>query len=270
MKKTQCTSADLLPSKLIRPEDRIETIKRRPNNPSVPKKTIEIDAPYDDPTIRKKPRYEHSLSRLIKKNPRISSTINKMQDKCNNNDEKTIQQQVPTLSSPEHVVDHTTNQNNPDKTPDSISISSSISPMIIPEDTDIDKQLSKDLTVSDSEDETINDSILNTTDTATESDNSSTNQCSINDSSSDISNTDLSLISLTKPAPYVAEPSKPIPAYIPTPKTKREEKGRRALRYIPIAEWMFDQWRIISKANQRVGDAMKTAMIEEGLLFARK
>lgn len=270
---TPCTSASPLPSKMVRPEDRIKAIKLRMTKPPSTRKTIEIDAPQYDPTVRKKARYEHSLSRLIKKNPRVTATVSKIQQKyeCPNKDTLCKKELIATTT--EHVDNEVKDNNDLISITDSISNTSSNPPIDIPTDTDIDaenKLLLSELNVSDSEDESSIECTTSTKCSANESDNIQTDQCSNSDSNSVISQTELLLDCTTKPNPYVPEPMKPAPSYVPTPKTTKQEKGRRVVRYIPVSEWMYDQWRIISKANQHVGNAMREAMIEEGLLYARK
>lgn len=273
-KTTQCTSASPLPSKMVRPEDCIKAIKRRMTNPVTNKKIIQIEVPSFDPTIRKKPRYEHSFSRLIKKNPRVTSTVLKIQQKCDNDNHDIAPSQEPGSISPEHVDNNSNNsKNEPICILDSISSTSSSPPIDIPEEMDIEsenKLLLIELEVSDSEDEVNQDCTSSIKDSTDESNDTHTDQCSISDNTSEKSQTEQLIKCDTEPNPYTAEPKQPVPPYIPTPKHPKEEKRRRAVRYIPVAEWMFDQWRIISKANQAVGDAMRDAMIKEGLLHARK
>lgn len=128
---------------------------------------------------------------------------------------------------------------------------------------DSDHQLLSDLAVSDSDED------IETKVPPVKIDNSSDQSPSDQESTSDSIDSVSKTMSITKPTPYEVEPTQPIPSYVPTPKN-RENVGRRAVKYIPVSEWMFDQLRIICKANQNVGEAMKNAMIQEGLLHVRK
>lgn len=65
MNKTTNTSA-CLPPRMITPTERINLLKQRMTSPTTTRQTIEINAPMMDPTVRKKPRYEHSLSRIVR------------------------------------------------------------------------------------------------------------------------------------------------------------------------------------------------------------
>lgn len=131
---------------------------------------------------------------------------------------------------------------------------------------DLDKQLSTDLTVSESEDEIDSDIDQKTS----KSDISLTNMSDQDKNEKNPVEIDFSQAKPTHTIPYDVEVTHPIPTYTPTPKKNTQDRGKRAVKFIPVSEWMFDQWRIVSKANQVVGDAMKDAMIREGLLYARK
>lgn len=239
-------------------------------NPPSTCKVIEIETPDYDPTIRKKPRYEHSLSRIIKKNPRVTSTIKNIRSNTNISNMKSTSSCTNVIPTPEPVEKTVNDHDDLVYITDSISNSSSEQPVDITIDTELDRELLSDLTVSDSEDESNPDKALSIVNNSKEITTKNSEQNSINDSSSEISQTDHTSECNSQPIPYVAEPVRPVPSYTPTPKSNIKEPRRRAVKYIPVSEWMFDQWRIISKANQTVGDAMKEAMIQEGLLYARK
>lgn len=265
---TPSTSAYQPNNKLVRPEDRIRQIKRRMKQPSLNRKAIKIDSPSSDPTVRKKTRYEHSLTRIVKNNPQVTSTIQKIQKSASNNSIYTPvlppkDEQLNRIITPEHVNDEkleiTSNH-------DSTSIISTTPSIEISSDTDLDKQLIEELTVSDSDDEMDSE----TEQKSSKSDISVNNIIETNKEEDNPTDIDLQKTNHTATTPYDVEITQPIPTYTPTPKKNIQERGKRAVKYIPVSEWMFDQWRIICKANQVVGEAMKVAMIKEGLLYARK
>lgn len=230
---------------------------------------IEIAPPLMDPTVRKKPRYEHSLSRIVRKNPRIISTINKI------NSVKTNIDEVNTTNA--HESKPVTSEQLPDTKSETVIISDEISNISSTPSIDAnndsepdinDQQLSADLSVSDSDEDSDIPNIPTTSDIKIHHIPSDQDSTSENTDTNSI--TDQEDNSTSKPIPYEVEVKHPIPAYVPTPKQNKEETRKRAARYIPVSKWMFDQWRIICKANQRVGDAMRDAMIKEGQLHIRK
>lgn len=264
MNKTLNTSVNRRPRIMTTPEDRIRQIKQRMANPPTIRKAIEIESPEDDPTVRKKTRYEHSLCRIVKTNPKVKSTIEKILTKPPTD----LSKCDSVVTNPTDHVDN--NQISNTNISDSASDISSNPSIEIHDDIDLDtenQQLIAELTVSDSEDDTeiIPPSISN------QEDSISTHSSTDSDIKNDKGQSEIGLSNTNLHKPYEVETVNPIPTYVPTPKSSnREDKGKRAVRFIPVSEWMFDQWRIICKANQAVGDAMKDAMIKEGLLHARK
>lgn len=115
-KKIPSTSANLLPTNLVQPEDRIKSIKRRMTNP------IGIDASNYDPTVLKKPRYEHS--RIIKKN-QVTSSIKNIQSSTDMPQVDTSSKLGTNPSTSEHVEKSSYDNNDLASIPDSASNTSS-------------------------------------------------------------------------------------------------------------------------------------------------
>lgn len=143
-KQTPSTSVNPLPGNLIRPEDRIKAIKRRITTPTTTRQVVEIETPAYDPTIRKKTRYEHSLNCIVKKNPRVTATIQNIRSNKSITDSETICNHIDTIPNPEPVEETSNIQNDLVCITDSASNTSSKHPL----STTIDNELEKELPVT--------------------------------------------------------------------------------------------------------------------------